>query len=147
MDERMNIAREMVYECERVLGKDMHDIILMGIRAVCRYYGGQMIFLPKYKADDSDVCRGMKRVLRGAVGKYSNAMLSILMQMFGGVSIYIPMEVRAFKKEVSREIRNRYDGKIETGREICREYKISFTQMYRLWHKGGREDNQGGFKF
>lgn len=47
MAEQLNLASEMVASCSARLGKDGYETAVKGIRAVCRYYGGQMIFLTK----------------------------------------------------------------------------------------------------
>jgi transposase-like protein len=48
----------------------------------------------------------------------------------------MPLERCAFKREIAREIFERYDSSTNTMGDICREYGISYTQVYRLWYAG-----------
>lgn len=131
--ENLNLANEMVASCSARLGKGEHETAVKGIRAICQYYGGQMIFLPKFKRDNSKTAEQFFGILADAVGDgTAETMLEVLMSQFGGVQLYIPQEVRAFRDEVAMEIYEKYDGTDESRGEICREYKIAFTQIYRL---------------
>lgn len=132
----LNLASEMVFSCSARLGKGEHDTAVKGIRAICKYYGGQMIFLPKFKKDNSETAEQLRNILADAVGDgAAETMLEVIMFQFGGVPLYIPQETRAFRDEMAKEIKERYDGTQETMRELCRDYKISFAQVYRLWHR------------
>ena len=134
MAEQLKLASEMVASCSARLGKGEHENAVKGIRAICQYYGGQMIFLPKFKAD-SETAEQIRGVLADAVGDgTAETILDVLMSQFGGVPLYIPQESRAFRDEMAKEIKERYDGTQETMRDLCRDYKISFAQVYRLWH-------------
>lgn len=131
--ENLNLANEMVASCSARLGKGEHETAVKGIRAICQYYGGQMIFLPKFKRDNSKTAEQLFGILADAVGDgTAETMLEVLMSQFGGVQLYIPQEVRAFRDEVAMEVYEKYDGTDESRGEICREYKIAFTQIYRL---------------
>lgn len=131
--ENLNLANEMVASCSARLGKGEHETAVKGIRAICQYYGGQMIFLPKFKRDNSKTAEQIFGILADAVGDgTAETMLEVLMSQFGGVQLYIPQEVRAFRDEVAMEVYEKYDGTDESRGEICRAYKISFTQIYRL---------------
>lgn len=151
MEEQLKLMNEMVASCYERLGNDEYETSVKGIRAICQYYGGQMIFLPRFKKDKSETAEQIRGVLADAVGdRAAEVMLEVLMSQFGGVPLYIPQECRAFRKEVAKEIKERYDGRQETMRDLCREYKISFVQVYRLWHianqleRDERENNQPG---
>lgn len=136
MAEQLKLASEMVASCSFRLGAGEHETAVKGIRAICQYYGGQMIFLPKFKKDNSETAEQIRGVLADAVGDpAAETMLDVLMSQFGGVSLYIPQESRAFRDEMAKEIKERYDGTQETMRDLCRDYKISFAQVYRLWHR------------
>ena len=101
-----------------------------------------MIFLPKFKSD-SEMAEQLRGVLADAVGDgIAETMLNVLMSQFGGVPLYIPQESRAFRDEMAKEIKERYDGTQETMRDICRDYKISFTQVYRLWHRAEKIERE-----
>lgn len=136
MAKELNLANEMVDSCSARLGKGEHKTAVKGIRAICQYYGGQMIFLPKFKRDSSETAEQIRGVLADSVGDgAAETMLEVIMAQFGGVPLYIPQESRAFRDEMAKEIKERYDGTQETMRDLCRDYKISFTQVYRLWHR------------
>lgn len=133
MTNELNLPAEMVASCSARLGKGGHETAVKGIRAICQYYGGQMIFLPKFKRDNSKTAEQLFGILADAVGDgMAEIMLDVIMSQFGGVQVYIPQEVRAFRDEVAKEIYERYDGTDESRGELCREYKITFTQIYRL---------------
>lgn len=135
MAEQLKLASEMVAACSARLGKGELGTAVKGIRAICQYYGGQMIFLPRFKKDSSETAEQIRGVLADAVGDAAaETMLETLMSQFGGVPLYIPQECRAFRNEMAKEIKERYDGTQETLRALCRDYKISFVQVYRLWH-------------
>ena len=142
MTEQLKLANEMVSSCSSRLGIGEHETAVKAIRAICQYYGGQMIFLPKFKSD-SEIAEQLRGVLADAVGDgIAETMLNVLMSQFGGVPLYIPQESRAFRDEMAKEIKERYDGTQETMRDICRDYKISFTQVYRLWHRAEKIERE-----
>jgi Mor family transcriptional regulator len=117
------------------------------IRAVCRYFGGQLLYIPTSKTTGTTTGE-LYGVLRDSAGEYNGRlMLEKLMALFGGTPVYIPMEKGAFKEAIAREIYDRYDGNNETLRDLCREYSISFTQVYRLYYAGRDEKTQGKFEF
>lgn len=133
MMEKLNLAKEMVASCSVRLGAGEHETAVKGIRAICQYYGGQMIFLPKFNRDNSKTAEQVFGILADAVGDgTAEKMLEVLMSQFGGVQLYIPQEARAFRDEVAKEIYEKYDGTDESRGALCREYKITFTQIYRL---------------
>ncbi len=133
MEEQLNLVNEMVSSCSARLGKGEHETAVKGIRAICQFYGGQLIFLPKFKRDNSKTAEQLFGILADAVGDgTAETMLDVIMSQFGGVQLYIPQEVRAFRDEVAKEIYEKYDGTDESRGDICREYKISFQQIYRL---------------
>jgi Mor family transcriptional regulator len=74
-------------------------------------------------------------------------MLGKLMALFGGRSVYILMEKKVFHKIIAQEIYDRFDGSNKALRSLCREYDISYTHVYRLYHKGRDEKLQGKFEF
>lgn len=136
----------MVTLCAQRTGD--RETAVRGIRAVCQYFGGQQIFIPKFKTSGSSIGGQLRGILSDAVGDSdAEKMLDVLMTMFGGVQIYIPMEYRAFRSEIAAEIKEKYDGNMETLRDLCREYRMSFTQVYRLWHKAQEEKLQNQFDF
>lgn len=143
MANELKLAQEMVASCAVRLGAGEYETAVKGVRAICQYYGGQMIFLPKFKKENSETAEQLRGVLADAVGDgTAETMLDVLMSQFGGVPLYIPQESRAFRDEMAKEIKERYDGTQETMRDICRDYKISFTQVYRLWHRAEKIERE-----
>lgn len=115
-------------------GVDANAAIL-GLRALSRYYGGQMIYIP-IKIENSQAAEDMRGIFADVLGDAdADKLLEIITRLYGASQWYIPVEVRAFRKQIRQEIFFRYDGKAETMRDLCREYKMSFTQIYRLWHE------------
>lgn len=142
----LNLTAEMVSSCSIRLGKGEHETAVKGIRAICQYFGGQIIFLPKFKKENSETAEQIRGVLADAVGDpTAEIMLDVLMSQFGGVPLYIPKEDRAFRDELAKEIKEKYDGTKEMRGELCRIYNMSFSQIYRLYHRAiemEHEENQ-----
>ncbi|QQO10324.1 Mor transcription activator family protein [Breznakiella homolactica] len=135
MREEINLVQEMILACEEALGNK--DTAVRGVRAICKWFGGQLIYIPRSKTEGAKNSEKLKDILFGALGEKDGAvMLKKIMAYFGGVQLYIPIEQRAFKKEIAQEIYDRYDGTQESMRRLCREYGISFSQVYRLWSSG-----------
>ena len=64
----LNLTAEMVSSCSIRLGKGEHETAVKGIRAICQYFGGQIIFLPKFKKENSETAEQIRGVLADAVG-------------------------------------------------------------------------------
>lgn len=112
------------------------SVIIRAFRAVCRYFGGQLLYVPatKHTGDTTIELRG---VIVDEVGEADgDKILDRIMALFGGYQVYIPMERGAFRDIIAREIYERYDGDKQKIRDLCREYGMSFTQVYRLWAEG-----------
>lgn len=117
------------------------------IRAICKWYGGQLISIPRSRTNSTTVDE-LRGVIADEVGDpNAEKVVSCLVQLFGGMQLYIPMESRAFSREIAREIHARYNGTQESMRELCREYKISYMQIYRLFHRAEDERLQNRFDF
>jgi Mor family transcriptional regulator len=137
-------ASDMVAACSDVTDR---AAAVKAIRAVCKYFGGQIVYFPKSKITGKTT-EELHGVLRDAVGDYHGGlMLERLMALYGGGPIYIPMEKGAFRKDIAQEIYERYDGNDETIRDLCREYNMSFVQVYRLYYEGRDNKLQTEFEF
>ena len=109
---------------------------IRALRAVCRYFGGQLIYIPVNKTAGGTT-EELRGVLTDEAGdRDGGKILERIMSLFGGCQIYIPMERGAFRDIIAREIYELYDGDKKKIRDLCREYGMSFTQVYRLWGKG-----------
>ena len=127
------VIADMVEGCTGLVEK---TIAIKALRAVCRYFGGQLIYIPITKTT-GDTTGELRGVLVDTVGEAAGEkILEKIMALFGGVQVYIPMERGAFRDIIAREIYERYDGNKEKIRDLCREYSMSFTQVYRLWAEG-----------
>jgi Mor family transcriptional regulator len=121
---------------EGCTGLVKQSVAIKALRAVCRYFGGQLLYIPITK-NTGDTTSELRGVLVEAVGDASGErILGKMMSLFGGSQVYIPMEKNAFRDIIAREIYERYDGDKEKIRDISREYGISFSQVYRLWAEG-----------
>jgi Mor family transcriptional regulator len=138
------IASDMIDGCGDVVKM---PVAVKAIRAVCKYFGGQLLYIPLNKTSG-----GTTGELRGcicdAVGDNDGEkILGKLMALFGGTQIYVPMEKGAFRSIIAREVYEGYDGEKKTIRDLCREYQMSFTQVYRLWVEGRDNKAQIHFEF
>jgi Mor family transcriptional regulator len=138
------VVADMIEGCAAVVDR---AAAVKGVRELCRYFGGQLVYVPAGKRD-SDVVKELCGVLRDAVGEEDGLkMAGKITAMFGGSQIYVPMEKMAFRQIIAREIYERYDGAGGKLRDLCREYGVSFTTVYRLFHKGRDDPKQREFEF
>ena len=130
------LAIDMVLFCADTVGGETAQ---KGIRALFRFFGGQMIYVP-FKKDTGTSAEKIRGILADAVGdKSAQKILDKIMFRFGGLQIYIPLERCAFRKTIALEIYERNYSKNETINDLAREYNISFTLAYTLWREGQRE--------
>jgi Mor family transcriptional regulator len=109
------------------------------VRALCRYYGGQMIYIPA-KKETGTSAENLRRVLADAAGDYDGEkILGKIMALYGNMQLYIPMERTAFRKIIALEIYARYGNDGSSMNDLAREYNISFTLAYSLWKIGRHE--------
>jgi Mor family transcriptional regulator len=135
-----SIAADMIEACSSVVER---SAALKGIRDFCRYFGGQLLYIPQSSGSIMEEIHG---VLRDSVGDSDGGrILEKIITLYGGCQIYVPMEKGAFRAVIAREIYERYDGRRETLRDLCREYQMSFTRVYRLYYEG--RDNKAQMKF
>lgn len=110
------------------------DSAKRGIRALCRYFGGQLLYVPRNKADGKSAER-IRGVLADEIGDAdAEKILEKFMAFYGGIQMYIPLERTGFKKDVSLDIYEKYTGTHESMNELCRLYNLSFAQVYRCVH-------------
>jgi Mor family transcriptional regulator len=106
-----------------------------GIRALCRHFGGQMIYIPMNKFEGA-AAQKIFCVLTDEVGDAdAEKILEKLMALYGRMQVYIPLERCGFRKDIALEIYERYDGTQEKMNELCREYNITFAQVYNFIHR------------
>ena len=132
----ITLAEDMIILCSNSVGSQTAQ---KGIRALCRYFGGQIIYIPS-KKDGGAAAGKIRNVLADAVGdKAAQAMLEKIMFGFGGFPMYIPMERMAFRKTIALEIYKRYGNDGCTMNDLAREYNITAMSAYRLWRWGQHE--------
>ena len=133
------VIADMVEGCAGLVER---PVAIKALRAVCRYFGGQLIYIPMFKTS-GETTGELRGVLVDSVGDAAGEkILDKIMATFGGYQIYIPMEKGAFREVIAREIFERYDGNKEKIGDLCREYNMSFMQVYRLWIEGRDSKNQ-----
>lgn len=143
--DELSIVQQMIDACTVPVADRV--VASRAIRAICKWYGGQLISIPRSRNNSTTVDE-LRGVIADEVGDpNAEKVVSCLVQLFGGMQLYIPMESRAFSREIAREIHARYNGTQESMRELCREYKISYMQMYRLFHRAEDERLQNRFDF
>jgi Mor family transcriptional regulator len=138
------IASDMIEGCESAVDR---PAAVKAIREVCRYFGGQLVYIPARKTTGKRT-EELHGVLRDAVGdRDADLILEKLMALYGGYQIYIPMEKGAFRDTIAAEIYERYDGSSETLGDLCREYHVSFSSLYKLYYRGRDNKSQLNFQF
>jgi Mor family transcriptional regulator len=109
------------------------------VRALCRYYGGQMIYIPARKKNGTSA-ENLRRVIADAAGDFAGEkIVDRIMRMYGSTQIYVPLERTAFRKTIALEIYERYGKSGVTMNDLARDYHISFTCAYNFWKLGRRE--------
>jgi Mor family transcriptional regulator len=141
---RRTIAADMVEGCSTVVDR---AVAVKAIREVCRYFGGQLIYIPVHKTTGK-TAEELHGVLRDAAGDpAADLMLEKLMALYGGYQIYIPKEEKAFHHLIIREIYEKYDGVTTRIGDLCREYNIAFNTVYAFYHEYRDEKLQNQFDF
>ncbi|MDR3249397.1 MAG: hypothetical protein LBT39_11500 [Treponema sp.] len=137
------IVSDMIDGCSDVVKK---PVAITAVRAVCKYFGGQLLYIPMNKTSGGTTGE-LLGCICDAVGNDGEKILGKLMALYGGTQIYVPMEKGAFRSIIAQEIYERYNGNNESIRDLCREYQMSFTQVYRLWVEGRDNKVQMQFEF
>jgi Mor family transcriptional regulator len=128
-----SLAEDMILLCSTAVGPETAQ---KGIRALCRYFGGQMIYVP-LKADNGMSAEKIRGVLADAVGdRPAQEMLDKIMFRWGSFQIYVPLERFAFRKIIALEIYERNYAHQVSMNDLAREYGISFRFVYKLWKEG-----------
>jgi Mor family transcriptional regulator len=132
-------VEDLILSCAS--GEVSSQTVQKAVRAICRYFGGQMIYIPAKKENGASA-ESLRGVIADAVGdKYAEKILGKIMRLYGRMLLYIPFEEKAFKKTIALEIYQRcgHKGKGIAMNDLAREYHISVAHAYRLWELGQRE--------
>ncbi|GHV76494.1 hypothetical protein AGMMS49942_13150 [Spirochaetia bacterium] len=109
------------------------------IRALCRYYGGQMIYVPA-KKETGISAEKLRGIVADVVGDSAAVeIVGKIMKLYGNMQVYIPLERKAFRKIIALEIYERSGKNGISMNDLAREYGISFTLAYHLWQEGQHE--------
>jgi Mor family transcriptional regulator len=109
------------------------------VRALCRYYGGQMTYIPSKKKDGT-LAENLRRVITDAVEEHAAEKIADrIMTLYGGMQLYVPLGHRAFRKIIALEIYERYGKDGVTMNDLAREYGFSSDHTYKLWKLGRHE--------
>jgi Mor family transcriptional regulator len=134
----------MIEGCGAVVDR---AVAVKAIREICRYFGGQYVYIPLHKTTGKTT-EELHGLLRDTVGDGdAGRILEKLMALYGGYQIYVPIEKKAFRQLIVREIYEKYDGINKTIGDLCREYGIAFNTVYKFYHEGRNEKAQGVFNF
>jgi len=131
------LANDLILSCAK--GGVSSETAQKAVRALCRHYGGQMLYIPS-KKEDGISAENLRSVLADAVGDSdAEKILGRVMALYGSLQLYIPMEKTAFRKVIALEIYERYNNDAGSMNDLARSYGISFTLAYRLWKMGQHE--------
>jgi Mor family transcriptional regulator len=131
------LAEDMILSCtgEGVTSETAQK----AVRALCRYYGGQMTYIP-VKKKDGTLAENLRRVIADAVGDgAAEEIVGKIMRLYGSIQVYFPLERKAFRKTIALEIFARVGNNGCTMNDMAREYGISSDYAYKLWKKGQYE--------
>lgn len=131
MTEQVKPMVDMVHELV-----DTRTEAIRVVRSILRLYGGQLLYLPRSLRESKHVQRLLAAISDEIGDGLAEKVLIRLMKVFGGSQLYLPLEHVAFRDEIADEIFHRYDGSGDRLSELCIEFAISFTQVYRLFHHG-----------
>jgi hypothetical protein len=133
--EEIKFVEDLILLCSEVVTETDAQ---RGIRTLCRAFGGTLVYVPSKKETGKSAER-IRGALADAVNdRAANSILEKIMIVYGGMQIYIPIERSAFKKIMGLEIYERYENGISIN-DLAKDYNISFTHAYRLYHQGKRE--------
>ncbi len=128
------VAKDMVESVAQTMGS--RELAVRAVRAVLRYFGGQLIYFPAYRESSKHLDQ-LRGVLADEIGDAdAGRFIGAWTRVFGGGQMYMPLEHVAFRDEIADEIYQRYDGTMDRMSDLCREFRTSYVQIYRLYHHG-----------
>jgi Mor family transcriptional regulator len=137
MAKSRGLVEDLILSCTS--GGVSSETAQKAVRAICHYYGGQMIYIPAQKANGAS-SENLRGVIADAVGDiYAEKILGKIMILYGRMLLYIPQEDKAFRKTIALEIYERLGKDGITMNDLAREYRISSAYGYKLWKEGQSE--------
>jgi Mor family transcriptional regulator len=131
------LVEDMILSCTG--GEVTSETAQKAVRALCRYYGGQMTYIPA-KKKEGILAENLRRVIADAVGDSpAEKILDRIMTLYGSMQVYIPLERTAFRKIIALEIYKRYGNDGSSINDLARDYNISFSCAYNFWKLGQHE--------
>jgi Mor family transcriptional regulator len=131
------MVEDLILSCAG--GEVSSEAAQKAVRALCRYYGGQMTYIPAEKKDGI-LAEQLRRVIADATGdSAAEKIVDKLMTLYGGMQVYFPLERCAFKMITALEIYHRYGENGVTMNDLAREYNISAGHAGYLWKLGRHE--------
>jgi Mor family transcriptional regulator len=124
------LAEDLILSCA---GKGVNsETAQKAVRALCRYYGGQMTYIPAKRKDGASA-ENLRRVIADEVGDpAAETIVDRIMSLYGAMQVYFPLERTAFRKIIALEIYGRYGRNGITMNDLA-------THAYHLWKSGRHE--------
>jgi Mor family transcriptional regulator len=131
------LVEDLILSCTG--GEVSSETAQKAIRALCRYYGGQMTYVPA-KKENGKTAENLRSVIADTVGDpAAEKILGRIMEMYGSMQVYFPLERTAFRKTIALEIYERCGNDGCSMNDLAREYNISAMHAYHLWKTGRHE--------
>jgi Mor family transcriptional regulator len=141
----LNLAADLIIACTG--GPVSSDEARKAVRALCRYFGGQMTYIPG-RDDGGAAANHLRCVLGYAVGEYkAGFILEKIMRLYGAMQLYIPLERKAFHKTIAKEIYEGVGKNHTTMNDLARKYGIAANTAYTLYYEARDEKLQQQFSF
>jgi Mor family transcriptional regulator len=125
-----SLVKDLILSCTG--GGVSSETAQQAIRALCRYYGGQMVYVPARK-ENGKAAEKIRSIIADAVGDpAAEKILNKIMALYGKTQVYFPLERTAFRKTIALEIYARL-GNGCCINDLAGDYNISFTCAYNFW--------------
>lgn len=115
------------------------DKAIKCLRSFCRKYGGLKIYFSQSPQSKRafEIFNLISEALKeeAIIPGEAEKITRIFLRNFYNIAEYIPLEIRAFRKELASEILKEYKeskDKSKTQLEICSKYNISFVTFFNL---------------
>lgn len=143
-ENELNLVREWISEGTHRVGE---EAATKAVRALCAHFGGLQLYIPRCKFEGSRA-EELRGVIVDAVGDADgDKILDMITSCYGGFQYYIPMENKAFKAAIAKELDETHDGTTKSREDLCRKYRISFVHFYRLTAMAREQRLQMRFNF
>lgn len=100
-------------------------------RLLCREIGGVEVYLPQSMQEEREECRILDACFSEVLGELYGPALERFFRL-GGLKIYVPKELSAFRREVAFEVMRALEGGEARVFHVAKFYKISASTVYNL---------------